>query len=71
MRIINSMIGSIGKKGREIAVLRWELAKSRERHAIKDAYFVEMISDGLRHGSSLAGKHMADRRWYLNGKHHE
>lgn len=32
----------------------------------KDAYFQEMISDGLRHGSSLAGKHMADRKQYLN-----
>ncbi|WP_422803323.1 hypothetical protein [Streptococcus sp. FT1-106] len=28
----------------------------------KDEYFKEMISDGLRHGSSLAGKHMADRK---------
>ena len=32
----------------------------------KDAYFQEMIADGLRHGSSLAGKHMADRKQYLN-----
>ncbi len=32
----------------------------------KDGYFRETISDGLRHGSSLAGKHMADRRQYLN-----
>lgn len=32
----------------------------------KDDYFRETISDGLRHGSSLAGKHMADRRQYLN-----
>lgn len=32
----------------------------------KDGYFRETISDGLRHGSSLAGKHMADRRHYLN-----
>ena len=32
----------------------------------KDAYFQEMISDGLRHGSSLAGKRMADRKQYLN-----
>lgn len=31
----------------------------------KDAYFAETIADGLRHGSPLAGKHMADRRWYL------
>lgn len=32
----------------------------------KDDYFREAISDGLRHGSSLAGKHMADRKQYLN-----
>lgn len=32
----------------------------------KDDYFRETISDGLRHGSSLAGKHMADRRQYIN-----
>lgn len=32
----------------------------------KDDYFQETISDGLRHGSSLAGKHMADQRQYLN-----
>lgn len=27
----------------------------------KDAVFQEMISDGLRHGSSLAGRHMRER----------
>ena len=32
----------------------------------KDDYFREAISDGLRHGSSLAGKHMADRKQYLS-----
>lgn len=32
----------------------------------KDDFFREAISDGLRHGSSLAGKHMADRKQYLN-----
>ena len=34
----------------------------------KDSYFMEMISDGLRHGSSRAGQHMSDRKKYLNGK---
>ena len=34
----------------------------------KDDYFLELISDGLRHGSKLAAKHMADRKKYLNGK---
>lgn len=35
----------------------------------KDSYFMEMISDGLRHGSKLAAKHMADRKSYKNGKY--
>lgn len=34
----------------------------------KDEFFKEMISDGLRHGSSLAGKHMSDRNDYLKGR---
>lgn len=34
----------------------------------KDSYFKEMISDGLRNHSSLAGKHMADRKKFLKGK---
>lgn len=35
----------------------------------KDEYFKEMISDGMRHGSSLAAKHMSDRKKYLNGEY--
>ena len=34
----------------------------------KDSYFTEMISDGLRHKSKLAAKHMRDRKDYLNKK---
>lgn len=34
----------------------------------KDSFFNELMSDGLRHGSSLAGKHMADKKKYLKGK---
>lgn len=34
----------------------------------KDSFFMELMSDGLRHGSSLAGKHMADRKKYKHGK---
>ena len=33
---------------------------------IKDKLFSEMISDGLRHRSSLAAQHMADRKLYLS-----
>lgn len=34
----------------------------------KDSYFMELMADALRHGSPLAGKHMADRKKYKNGK---
>ena len=34
----------------------------------KDSFFMELMSDGLRKGSSLAGKHMADRKKWLKGK---
>lgn len=34
----------------------------------KDSHFMELMADGLRHKSSLAGKHMADRKKYLKGK---
>ena len=34
----------------------------------KDSYFMELMADGLRHGSKLAGKHMSDRKKYVNGK---
>jgi len=34
----------------------------------KDSFFSELISDGLRHGSSIAGKHMAEKKKYLKGK---
>lgn len=34
----------------------------------KDSFFNELISDGLRHKSPLAAKHMSDRKKYMNGK---
>lgn len=34
----------------------------------KDSYFIELMSDGMRHGSSLAAKHMRDRKDYLKRK---
>lgn len=37
-------------------------SKEHERH------FVKIISDGLRHGSSLAAKYMSDRRKQKRGK---
>lgn len=32
----------------------------------KDKHFDQVISDGLRHGSSLAGKHMAEKKYKKN-----
>ena len=34
----------------------------------KDSFFIELMSDALRHGSSVAAKHMADRKKHLHGK---
>lgn len=34
----------------------------------KDSFFLELMSDALRHGSSVAAKHMADRKKYLHRK---
>ena len=49
-------------------VLIKEVRRLRRLCNEKDAYFTEMISDGMRHGSSLAGKHMADRKKYKMGR---
>ena len=64
-----------GKKDRQIKSLLQENAalKKRNRELVnlcneKDSFFSQMISDGLRHGSSLAGKHMSDKKKYLKGK---
>ena len=55
--------------------LKRELRESQDRIreledlcAEKDDYFKELMADGLKHKSSLAAKHMADRKKYLNGK---
>lgn len=34
----------------------------------KDSYFKELMSDGMRHGSSLTAKHMRERKDYLAKK---
>lgn len=51
-----------------ISELETENERLRDLCEEKDNFFLEMISDGLRHGSSLAGKHMSDRNDYLKGK---
>lgn len=45
-----------------------EIKRLKNLCAEKDKYFNEMISDGLRHGSKLASKHMRDKKDYLKGK---
>ena len=47
--------------------LKKENQQLKNRHLVKDGMFSELMSDGLRHGSSLAGKHMSDRKKNLNG----
>lgn len=63
------------KEKQQIQLLQKQLLAANKRNrqleklcAEKDSFFKEMISDGLRHGSSRAAKHMADRKKYLNGK---
>lgn len=63
------------KKDKIIASLLKENRSLRERNNQlvnlcheKDSFFNELISDRLRHKSSLAAKHMADRKKYLHGK---
>ena len=53
---------------KKIDSLEKENQRLRDLCEEKDSYFLEMISDGLRHKSSLAAKHMSDRKKYLNGK---
>ena len=68
--------GLIGKKNNDlIKFLKAEIKRKDAR--IKqlenlceenNSCFKELVSDGLRHGSSLAGKYMADYKKYKNGK---
>lgn len=54
---------------KENQALKRENTKLRNLCKEKDSYFMELMSDGLRHGSKLAAKHMADRKSYKNGKY--
>ncbi len=53
---------------KENAYLRRENSRLHNLCKVKDSYFKELMADGLRDGSKLAGKHMSDRKKYLNGK---
>ena len=52
----------------ENAYLKKENKRLHQLCKEKDSYFLELMADGLRHGSKLAGKHMSDRKKYVNGK---
>ena len=54
---------------KENKILRKENENLRNLCNEKDSYFKELMSDGLRHGSKLAAKHMADRKDYLKVKY--
>ena len=52
----------------ENAYLKKENKRLHQLCKEKDSYFMKLMADGLRHGSKLAGKHMSDRKKYVNGK---
>ena len=56
------------KMRKENAYLKKENKRLKALCAEKDSYFMELMADALRHGSPLAGKHMADRKKYLSGR---
>ena len=60
-KIINSL-------QKELSASRKEIKRLKKLCDVKDSYFKEMVSDGLRHGSRLASKHMSDRKKFLQGK---
>lgn len=53
---------------RENQSLKAENKRLRNLCNEKDSFFLELIADGLRHGSTLAAKHMSDRKKYINEK---
>ena len=58
-----------GRSSKEkIAYLEKENKRRKKLCEEKDSFFMELMSDGMRRGSSLAAKHMADRREYLKRK---
>ena len=59
---ISRLESELERKNRRISQLESLCAE-------KDEYFLGAISDGLRHGGSEAGRHMADRKKYLHGRY--
>ena len=53
---------------KQISKLRKENRRLHKLFRVKDSYFMELMSDGPRHGSKLASKHMSDRKKYIHGR---
>ena len=53
---------------KQVKSLKKENRRLRNLCKAKDSYFMELMADGLRHGSKLAAKHMSDRKKYIYGK---
>lgn len=53
---------------KQISKLRKENRRLHKLCRVKDSYFMELMSDALRHGSKLSAKHMSDRKKYIHGK---
>lgn len=54
---------------RENRFLKKRVRELEDLCETKDSFFKELMSDGLRHNSKLAAKHMRDRKDYLNNKY--
>ena len=67
--ILNMGLFGPSKKDIKIHMLERENKRLKKLCEEKDLYFKEMISDGLRHKSKLASKHMKDLKDYKNGKY--
>ena len=52
----------------DVALKEKRIRQLEKLCAEKDQFFLGAISDGLRHGSSEAARHMADRKKFLKGK---
>ena len=58
----------ISRLEEEIELQQYRIQQLEDLCDEKDEYFKELMADGLRHGSPLAGKHMSDRKKYLQGE---
>lgn len=53
---------------KENEILKKEVRRLKDLCDEKDSFFIELMSDGLRHKSKLAAQHMSDRKKYLRDK---